>query len=422
MPSSASINSRQQGAASPNRQLSMAEWRVAIEDTLADLRCMIDGLDTMMGERHLRSKSRLTTLNESFNSRLAELGLSLSTQVANVCTLEESCEARITALEDALAGSREEVLQLKQEVREQAAIIEQLQQGVSHHTASAVAGCLPTEEIQVMIEAALKERQVMKTGEPQQQKQQELLSTVMVQVDAHLTPEQAGKKAMEAAGLGHSAVVSVSLVASRGNSSSYAAATRTAACLATPGGGESTSGGVMAGKGSSKKGDGSAVGKTVSLVASRGNSSNISYAVATSTAEQATPGGGDGTSGGVMAGKGSSKKGGGSAGGKAVSAVGAAGKVWMRLQLASPHLGHQLLRQRKALREAGVRAEEALSKEEYALKRQYLDRGIPAKVWEAEAAPVSWRRGNLVKLARQPGQQHGKWVDVPLDYALQVEK
>ena len=86
------------------------------------------------------------------------------------------------------------------------------------------------------------------------------------------------------------------------------------------------------------------------------------------------------------------------------------------MQLASPYLGSQLLRQRRALEEKGVRAEEALSKEEHLLKRKFQVNGIPDKVWRAEKVPISWRRGKLVKLVREVGQQRGRWEDVPLDY------
>jgi hypothetical protein len=82
-----------------------------------------------------------------------------------------------------------------------------------------------------------------------------------------------------------------------------------------------------------------------------------------------------------------------------------------RITFISQYAAKKVLFARKSLKGDGVRVEEALNAEELALKKEYLRAGVPNKVWEAEKAVTSWRKGQLVKLLK------GKWVSVPLDYS-----
>lgn len=225
-------------------------------------------------------------------------------------------------------------------------------------------------------------------------KQQQQQSTVMVQVKPGLSPDQIAAQLIDAAGMQSSSIVIANAVASKKASSSYAAAAAIAADA--PGNNSSSSNGSQVDQ------QGGRVTRSTSRAASSGAS--------------ATSGGNGKASNGKAGSSGSGTGSGSTSGAKDVPDATNGGKVWVRVRLASPSHALQLLRKRADLKKVGFRVEEALSKEELALKASYLDKGIPAKVWEAEKAPVSWRRGQLFKLIK--GEQgRGRWELVPLTYA-----
>lgn len=197
------------------------------------------------------------------------------------------------------------------------------------------------------------------------------LSTVMVQSAAGKSPDEIAAEVMDAVGMQSSAVIFANHVISKKNSSSYADA--------------STSNGS-----SSNDPD-------------RGSQAEQQTRRTTRSSTKAA----------------SKDKAGGSHSGTKDSAA-PNGPMWVKVRLATPAHALQLLRKRGELKKVGFRVEEALSKEEMAVKASYLDKGIPAKVWEVEKAPVSWRRGKLFKLVKGE-QSKGRWEMVPLTYA-EIEK
>ena len=192
---------------------------VKLQKFRSNVHSCVEGITTRQ-DSQAAILSSLTELVEGVQSQYEEM-------VGNLSALQDQMVGKISALQDELAVAREEIAQLKQGSDEQQSATEQLQQQISQQVASSMASSLrpgrTSAETQAMIEAAFNDR-FQRQGAvdmQQQRRQQELHSTVMLQVDTGGTAEQAGKLVLEAAGLDPGAMVRVSFVAKPQNTSSY---------------------------------------------------------------------------------------------------------------------------------------------------------------------------------------------------------
>ena len=247
--------------------------------------------------------------------------------------------------------------------------------------------------------------------EQQLQPQQQQLATIMVQAPSSMTSAQVAADVLAAAGMSAGIVVYAHTVVSKQSTSSYCDAV-----AAVPDNNSSSRGKAASGSGSGQGGAGNG-GSSSSGVQTRGmlRSTSSSSKGISSTAV------------GVKAAKGSPSQPHADAGSSSNAATtpvnsDGGGKSWHKVQLASAYYATQLLRKRTAAKQAGFRVEEALSKDELAVKARYLRLGIPATVWETERVPVSWRRGRLVKLVMPDGREKGRWEVVPLSYTPPTHK
>lgn len=242
-----------------------------------------------------------------------------------------------------------------------------LEQALSEQAAKAVAtgrdssGAVSPATQEAILEAIRKERLLSAS---QSSKQHMQLSTIMVLVEESTSTADVASSLVKEAGVQPAAVLNVTRVTSGKATSSY-----TAAVQSNGSGGGSSGSDDESGSGSSGGSRGGA--KPAHAVGSHRSS-------------------------------------------------GSKGGVWFRVGLANPALALQVLRKRGALRKAGLRVEEALSKEEHVIKMQYLEAKIPALVWDNEGVPVSWRRGRLVKLVK--GEMRHRWEEVPLSYSVTEKK
>lgn len=339
-----------------------------IETVARDLAMVHDEVGRLQ-EARKKERSNLSSLELARRQQDADFQKLLD-EYAQLKAAYETSQSDYNNLKDEVTALRAQLSSSMDAVKACTDKCDALEQMLSEQTAKAVAAdgggsvCAATQE--AILQAIRKEREQSAAQVSQQQTQQ---SSIMVMVeDSSSTTDLASSLAKEA-GVQQAAFQSVNRVTSHKASSSYAAAATSNGSTEGPRGSSKSTQSGGSSSGSNSK------GKPKPAQASHSNNT-----------------------GSTSSGKG----------------------VWYRVTLTNPALAMQVLRKRGALKKAGIRVEEALSKEEHAIKVKYLEAKIPAMVWDNERVPVSWRRGRLVKLVK--GEKRDMWEEVPLSYSVPEKK